>query len=157
MYLTAGYPDVPTTRRWARVLAEAGATSLELGVPFSDPIGDGPTIQRASQQRLASGMSLRGSLDLAAAIGRSVTAPVVLMSYCNPILRMGARAFAERAAAAGVTGVIVPDLPIEEAADLKAQLGGPRCTSFTCSHPHPRRSASRAPPLRLPALSTVWR
>jgi tryptophan synthase alpha chain len=122
MYLTAGYPDVPTTRRWAGILAASGATILELGVPFSDPIGDGPTIQRASQHALAAGMSLRGSLALAADIGRSVATPLVLMSYCNPILRMGTGTFAEQAAAAGVTGVIVPDLPIEEAADLRSHL-----------------------------------
>jgi tryptophan synthase alpha chain len=122
MYLTAGYPDFDTTRRWAGVMAEAGANIIELGVPFSDPIGDGPTIQRASQHALAAGMTLRGSLELAASIGQSVSVPLVLMSYCNPILRMGTQAFAERASAAGVTGVIVPDLPIEEAADLKAHL-----------------------------------
>jgi tryptophan synthase alpha chain len=122
MYLTAGYPDAGTTRRWAEILASSGAGIIELGVPFSDPIGDGPTIQRASQRALDAGMTLRGSLELAASISPTIPTPIVLMSYCNPILKMGSRVFAERAAAAGVTGVIVPDLPIEEAGNLAGDL-----------------------------------
>lgn len=120
IYLTAGYPDAESTRRWGPLVARHGASVIELGVPFSDPFGDGPTIQRSSYHALRGGMTLRGSLELAAAIGSD--APVVMMSYCNPIFRMGARAFAERAGAASVSGVIVPDLPVEEAGDLPTAL-----------------------------------
>lgn len=124
MYLTAGFPDASDTLRWGPLLAENGAAIIELGVPFSDPLGDGPTIQRSSQAALEAGMTLRGSLELASAIGARTDAPIVLMSYCNPILRMGAAEFARRAAGTGVTGVIVPDLPIEEAGELSDALVG---------------------------------
>ncbi len=122
MYLTAGYPDAASTRRWGPLVVESGATIVELGVPFSDPLGDGPTIQRSSQRALAGGMSLRGSLEIAASIRAKSSAPVVMMSYFNPILRIGAATFAEAAAATGVAGVIVPDLPVEEADDLRGAL-----------------------------------
>ena len=122
MYLTAGYPDAETTVRWASLLDRAGAAIIELGVPFSDPLGDGPTVQHASQKALEGGMSLARSLELAARISNSVTAPIVLMSYCNPVFRMGGADFARRAALAGVSGVIVPDLPIEEAGPLAEEL-----------------------------------
>ncbi len=122
MYLTAGYPDAASTAHWGPLLAESGAAVIELGVPFSDPLGDGPTIQRSSQHALDHGMTMAASLDLAAGIHAQCDAPVVLMSYCNPIFRMGADTFAKRAAAAGVSGVIVPDLPIEEADALAGAL-----------------------------------
>jgi tryptophan synthase alpha chain len=122
IYLTAGFPDAESTLKWGPILAQSGATIIELGVPFSDPLGDGPTIQRSSQQALDAGMTLRGSLELASAFRERTSAPVVLMSYVNPILRMGEEAFARRAANAGVAGVIVPDLPIEEAGVLDASL-----------------------------------
>jgi tryptophan synthase alpha chain len=122
MYLTAGFPDAASTARWGPLLEAGGASIIELGVPFSDPLGDGPTIQRSSQAALNAGMTLRGSLELAASIARRVAIPVVIMSYCNPIFRMGVGDFARRAAEAGVTGVIVPDLPIEEAGDLASAL-----------------------------------
>jgi tryptophan synthase alpha chain len=122
MYLTAGYPDAEATRRWGALLAASGATIIELGVPFSDPLGDGPTIQKSSQIALDGGMTMRGSLDLARAIHDAYATPVVIMSYCNPIFRMGVDAFATAAASAGVSGVIVPDLPIEEAVELADAL-----------------------------------
>jgi len=122
MYLTAGFPDAASTRRWGPLLARSGAAIIEIGVPFSDPLGDGPTIQRSSQRALEAGMTLRGSMDLAAAIHSEVPAPIVLMSYCNPIFRMGVREFAGATAAAGATGVIVPDLPLEEAGELGEAL-----------------------------------
>jgi tryptophan synthase alpha chain len=124
MYLTAGFPDAASTARWGPLLEAGGASIIELGVPFSDPLGDGPTIQRSSQAALDAGMTLRGSLDLAASIAQRATIPVVMMSYCNPIFRMGVGDFARRAAEVGVTGVIVPDLPIEEAGDLAQALSG---------------------------------
>lgn len=121
-YLMAGFPDRESTRRWAAAAADAGAAIIELGVPFSDPIGDGPTIQRASQHALAGGMSLQDSLTLAAEIGQSSATPVVLSSYYNPLLSLGLPAFAYRAAAIGLSGVIVLDLPLEEADPLALAL-----------------------------------
>ncbi|HVA91215.1 MAG TPA: tryptophan synthase subunit alpha [Chloroflexota bacterium] len=122
MYQTAGYPDAACTRAWAALLAESGAGILELGVPFSDPLGDGPTIQRSSQQALDRGMTVGGALELAAGITAVTSIPLVLMTYCNPVFRMGVARFAERASAAGISGVIVPDLPIEESDDLAREL-----------------------------------
>ena len=122
MYLTAGFPDAESTRVWGPLLAESGASIIELGVPFSDPVGDGPTIQHSSQVALAGGMTMRRSLELARGIGAETEAPIVLMSYCNPIFRMGAAEFARAAGEAGVTGVIVPDLPVEESDELAAEL-----------------------------------
>ncbi len=122
MYLTAGYPDAESTARWGSLLAANGASIVELGVPFSDPLGDGPTIQRSSQRALEGGMTLRRSMELAATIHASAKLPVVMMSYCNPLMRMGVHAFAEAAAVSGVSGVIVPDLPVEESGDLHVAL-----------------------------------
>jgi len=122
MYLTAGYPDAASTVRWGPLLAESGAAIVELGVPFSDPLGDGPTIQRSSQRALAAGMTMRGSLEIATSIHAQTRAAIVIMSYCNPIMRMGLQTFAECAASAGVSGVIVPDLPVEEAGELRESL-----------------------------------
>ncbi len=117
-FLTAGDPDAATTRALVLEMARRGADLVELGIPFSDPLADGATIQRASQRALAGGFSLRRALDLAAEIRRAAPLPLVLMSYVNPILSFGAAAFAAAAAAAGVDGVIVPDLPPEEAEEL---------------------------------------
>jgi tryptophan synthase alpha chain len=119
-FLTAGDPDASATRALVLEMALRGADIVELGIPFSDPLADGATIQRASQRALAGGFSLRRALDLAAEIRRSATVPLVFMSYVNPILSFGAAAFAAAAAAAGVDGVIVPDLPPEEAGELAA-------------------------------------
>ena len=98
-----------------------GADVIELGVPFSDPVADGPVIQRAGQRALAAGASLRRVLDLMRTLRGEVRAPIVLMTYYNPILSFGLPAFAETAGKVGVDGVIVVDLPPEEAAEL-----GPR-------------------------------
>jgi len=122
MYLTAGFPDAESSKRWGPLLAASGASIVELGVPFSDPMGDGPTIQRSSQRALAGGTSLRGSLEIATSIHAAAGAPIVMMSYCNPIMRIGAGKFALAAAEAGVSGVIVPDLPIEESDELREAL-----------------------------------
>jgi tryptophan synthase alpha chain len=122
-YLTLGYPQRESALTLVPALVEAGADLIELGVPFSDPLADGATIQAAAQQALANGMTLSLCLKQAAALrARGMTAPFVLMGYYNPILQMGQERFAHRAAVAGVDGVIVPDLPPEESDVLRSAL-----------------------------------
>ncbi len=118
-YLTAGDPDRDTSARLFAGLAAAGADLIEIGMPFSDPMADGPAIQDAGQRALKAGMTLRGTLSMVRDLRREDEAtPIVLMGYYNPIYRYGAEAFARDAAAAGVDGVIVVDLPPEEDAEL---------------------------------------
>ncbi|HEY7125804.1 MAG TPA: tryptophan synthase subunit alpha [Ktedonobacterales bacterium] len=117
-YVMAGYPDAASSQALALGLARAGADVIELGVPFSDPLADGVTIQHAGQVALQGGMRLSGVLALAEAIHRQVATPLVLMGYYNPLLAFGLEHFCEAAAAAGVAGLIVPDLPPEEAEPL---------------------------------------
>jgi tryptophan synthase alpha chain len=121
-YVTAGDPDVPRTAGILRSLDKAGADVLEVGVPFSDPLADGPVIQRATERALAAGTTLTKVLDLIGCVRSDVRAPVVIFSYANPILRMGAERFADRAREVGVDGVLVLDLPIEEADDSRNML-----------------------------------
>ncbi|HZR26362.1 MAG TPA: tryptophan synthase subunit alpha [Vicinamibacterales bacterium] len=121
-YVTAGDPDLATTADILKTLDRAGADVLEVGVPFSDPLADGPVIQRATERALASGTTLRGVLELVAQVRPHVTAPIVIFSYANPILRLGAETFAQTAAKAGVDGVLALDLPIEEAGEFHATL-----------------------------------
>jgi tryptophan synthase alpha chain len=121
-YVTAGDPDLPRTEGILRALDRAGADVLEVGVPFSDPLADGPVIQRATERALASGTTLAGVLAMVKRLRADLRAPVVIFSYANPILRLGAERFAEEARAAGVDGVLVLDLPIEEADDFRALL-----------------------------------
>jgi tryptophan synthase alpha chain len=113
-YVTAGDPDLVRSEEILRALDRAGADVLEVGVPFSDPLADGPVIQRATERALAAGSTLARVLDMVARVRPEVASPVVIFSYANPILRMGAEEFADRAAAAGVDGVLMLDLPIEE-------------------------------------------
>jgi tryptophan synthase alpha chain len=117
-YLMAGHPDRHRSVDAARSLAALPIAALELGIPFSDPLADGPVIQRAGQAALEAGMTVAGCLDLAAEV--SGRAPVVFMSYINPILAYGPERFAADAAAAGVVGVILPDLPPEESESVAA-------------------------------------
>ncbi len=121
-YVTAGDPDIPRTERILAALDRAGADVLEVGIPFSDPLADGPVIQRATERALASGTTLAGVLDMLARLRSVITAPVVVFSYANPILRFGAERFADRAREAGVDGVLILDLPIEEAGEFRALL-----------------------------------
>src|SRR5947208_3413279 len=114
-YTTAGDPDLARSADILRALDRAGADVLEVGVPFSDPLADGPVIQRATERALAAGGSLRSSLTLIEKIRPQVSAPIVVFSYANPLLRLGVDDFARRATAAGVDGVLALDLPIEEA------------------------------------------
>lgn len=115
VFVEAWDPDLATTRRLLPALAKAGADVIELGIPFSDPLADGPTIQRASERALAAGATLAKVLDLLAESRRGGFAtPVVVFSYANPILAMGEADFAHRAREAGADGVLVTDLPPEE-------------------------------------------
>ena len=119
-YVTAGDPDLERSAEVVRAVDRGGADVIELGVPFSDPLADGPVIQRATERALASGVTLAKVLEMAASLRSTVEAPLVLFTYANPVLRMGLEAFAERAAAAAVAGVLVLDLPPEEAEDAHA-------------------------------------
>ena len=121
-YITAGDPDLDRTAGILRALDRAGADVLEVGVPFSDPLADGPVIQRATERALAAGTTLCGVLDLLRSLRGEIAAPVVIFSYANPILRLGAEQFADRAREAGVDGVLVLDLPIEEADQSRSML-----------------------------------
>jgi tryptophan synthase alpha chain len=125
-YLTAGDPDPETSARLFAGLAAAGADLIEIGMPFSDPMADGPPIQAAGQRALRAGMRLAGSLALVRRLRRDDEAtPMILMGYYNPIYRYGVERFVRDAAEAGVDGVIVVDLPPEES----AELGGPARTA----------------------------
>jgi tryptophan synthase alpha chain len=122
-YLTMGYPRRDSALALVPVLVEAGADLIELGVPFSDPLADGATIQATAQQALANGMTLSLCLEQAATLRRQgVEIPLVLMGYYNPIFQMGLDHFAHLATTAGIDGLIVPDLPPEEAGDLRSTL-----------------------------------
>jgi tryptophan synthase alpha chain len=119
-YVTAGYPDAAASLAIGALLARHGADILEVGIPFSDPLGDGPTIQRTSSVSLAGGMTVRGALSVAGDLAASSGKPLVMMGYYNPIMRHGLERFCADAAAAGVCGLIVPDLPVEESDELLA-------------------------------------
>lgn len=121
-YVTAGDPDARTSEEILVALAEGGADVIEVGVPFSDPLADGPVIQRASERALAAGMTLRGALAVVANVRRRIDAPIVLFTYANPVVRMDPRAFAAAAGEAGVDGVLILDYPVEEAEPLRQPL-----------------------------------
>jgi tryptophan synthase alpha chain len=121
-YITAGDPSLDATRKIVLAAAEAGADVIELGVPFSDPLADGPVIQRASERALAAGTTLAGVLDLLRDIRTSSQVALVVFSYFNPILQMGLERFAQRAQAAGADGVLITDLTPEDSADYRAAM-----------------------------------
>ena len=121
-YITAGDPSLEATQKFVLALVEAGADVIELGVPFSDPLADGPTIQRASERSLRAGTTLHGVLELVRRIRRTSHVPLVLFTYFNPILQMGLERFAEAAAQAGADGVLVTDLTPEESEDYRRIL-----------------------------------
>jgi tryptophan synthase alpha chain len=121
-YLTAGAPSLTATGQIVIAAAEAGADVIELGMPFSDPVADGPTIQRASERALRGGTNLVGVLELVRTIRAHSDVPLVLFSYFNPILQMGLEKFADAAASAGVDGVLATDLTPEEATEYRAVL-----------------------------------
>jgi tryptophan synthase alpha chain len=114
-YATAGDPDRARSRDVMLGMARGGADVIEIGVPFSDPIADGPAIQRATERALAGGATLATTLDLVESLRKEIDVPLVLFTYVNPVVRFGVDAFVARAAEAGVDGVLLLDLPIEEA------------------------------------------
>ena len=118
-FVTAGDPDLDRSAEILTVLDRAGANVIEVGVPFSDPLADGPVIQRASERALRGGATLSRVIDMVAKIRPGISAGIVLFTYANPVFRVGLRPFLERAAVAGVDGVLVIDLPIEEAGELR--------------------------------------
>jgi tryptophan synthase alpha chain len=123
-FITAGDPDLGVTEALVPAVVAAGADAVEIGVPFSDPVAEGPTIQRASERALRSGTSLRRVLELVGTLRPRVEVPLVLMGYSNPVFAMGAEAFAEAAQAVGVDGIIVVDLPPEEGTPLYSAAEG---------------------------------
>ena len=118
-YITAGYPDIRSTPRIAAALAECGCDIIELGIPFSDPMADGATIQESSFQALQQGATPGVCLETAAVIRASIDTPLIFMTYYNPVLNYGLAAFCGQCRKAGVDGLIVPDLPPEEGTDLE--------------------------------------
>ena len=119
-FVTVGFPDVGTSEALAKTVLDAGGDMLELGIPFSDPLADGATVQNTSFQALKQGVGLPTSLDVLRRLrDEGVEAPLIFMGYYNPFLRYGLERFAREAAEAGLDGVIVPDLPPEEAGPLK--------------------------------------
>ncbi len=123
-FITAGDPSLDATRALLAELAGAGATLIELGVPFSDPVADGPTIQRASERALLNGVGLSDVLALVAGFRRSSDIPVVLFSYFNPLMQFGVERLAAEAARAGADAVLVTDLIPEESAEFNETLAG---------------------------------
>jgi len=121
-YTTAGDPDLVRSGDVLLTLERAGADVLEVGVPFSDPLADGPVIQRASERALAGGMNLRGVIEIVRRVRAKVDTPIVLFTYANPVVRMDPQVFARTAADAGVDGVLILDYPIEEAGPLRTPL-----------------------------------
>jgi tryptophan synthase alpha chain len=123
-YVTAGDPDLQRSADIITRLDRAGADVLEIGVPFSDPLADGPVIQRATERALAAGVNLTSVLRMLKTLRPSISAPIVIFSYANPILRMGLDAFVTEARAAGVDGVLTLDMPPEEGDQFRAAVAG---------------------------------
>jgi tryptophan synthase alpha chain len=120
-YLTVGFPSLDITHRLVPVLAKQGADLIELGIPFSDPMADGATVQRASQAAIEQGVTVADCMHVAAEARRTSDVPILLMSYYNPIFKYGLRKFVADCAASGVDGLIIPDLPPEEATELRGE------------------------------------
>lgn len=135
VYLTCGDPDLATTRSIALSAIGAGADVIELGVPFSDPVADGPVIQRASERALRSGAALRDVLELAAEIRRESKAGLVIFSYLNPVLRFGLERFCGEAARAGVDGALLTDMTVEEAGSYRRLMATHRLDTIFLAAP----------------------
>lgn len=146
-YFTLGFPTPADSLAVVEALARSGADLIELGVPFSDPLADGPTIQRSTQVALEQGMTLAGCLDLVRQIrARGVQQPLLLMGYINPILTYGIVRYVQAVVAAGADGLIVPDLPVEEAAEMEAACRAHGCALVYLAAPtsNPERLAMLA-------------
>jgi tryptophan synthase alpha chain len=124
-FVTHGFPSPADTPRLLTTLADAGADVIELGVPFSDPLADGPTIQRASWQALKQGVTLSATLDLVSRVSADLP-PIVIFSYLNPVLRMGVSRFLDRAEKAGAAGLLITDLPVGTHPELERRLAASR-------------------------------
>ena len=155
VYVTCGDPDLATTREIVLAAIEAGADVIELGVPFSDPVADGPVIQRASERALKHGTSLAQVLTLAAEVREHAQSTgIIIFSYLNPILRMGMEKFCKVARAAGVDGALVTDLPVEEAGEyLRAMQAYDLAPVFLAAptSPDQRAPAALGPAARAPS------
>lgn len=121
-FIEVGYPDLEFSKRLFYFFQEKGAAAIEVGIPFSDPLADGPVIQKASKIALDNGTSLKKAFDLLREIKADINIPLILFSYLNPILHMGLDKFVEELKDCNVAGVIIPDLPIEEAEELQRKL-----------------------------------
>jgi tryptophan synthase alpha chain len=144
VYVTCGDPDLATTRDIALAAIRAGADIIELGVPFSDPVADGPVIQRASERALKHGTSLEDVLRLARDVRRESDAGLVVFSYLNPVLRFGLERFCAQAVAAGVDGALITDLTVEEADDYRRLMASYRLdTIFLAAPTSPDRRLKR--------------
>ena len=138
-YITAGDPNLATTAKLAGALEAAGVDIIELGIPFSDPLADGPTIQAASQRALRGGVNLKKIFDMVADLRRKAGVPIVFMTYYNPVLKYGLSRFIKSCANTGVDGVIIPDLPDEEAKELvKSAKESKIATIFLAAPTSPR-------------------
>ena len=134
-YVTCGDPDLETTRAIVLAAIEAGAGIIELGVPFSDPVADGPVIQRASERALLQGVTLEKILKLAGEIRRRSQAGLIVFSYLNPILKLGLKTFCDAAEDSGIDGALVTDLPVEEAADYLGEMKARRLSTIFLAAP----------------------
>jgi len=146
-YVTAGDPDLERSREILVRLARAGADILEVGVPFSDPLADGPVIQRATERAIAAGATLVKVLGIVSDVRSLVSTPIVIFTYANPILRMGLEEFVSRAKQAGVDGVLTLDVPPEESAQFREALSRARIDTIfllspTTSQERIRRAAA---------------
>lgn len=148
-YIVAGDGGFDRLAEQIKMLEESGVAAIELGIPFSDPVADGPTIQRAGMRALEGGVTLAGVLDFLENTKDDRSAPIILMTYVNPIYSFGIEAFAERCVQAGVDGVIIPDVPMEEETMLTEVLGDPgvafiRLVAMTSTEERKRDLAERS-------------
>jgi len=121
-YLTIGYPNIEATKKAVSILSSSGCDIIELGIPFSDPLADGVTIQKASYHALQQGITPQACLEVAYQLRQSIATPLIFMGYYNPILNFGLDSFCQASAKAGIDGLIIPDLPPEEGTELEASV-----------------------------------